>query len=562
MKGRGGTPTYTSVTMVASAVWLCVCVVLVECVAWVPGGCVRRGVVVCSVSPKSVSDKASASTSKKKTIGALRLRALSGEDDEGRRAPFFGRKSYLSAEARGMLEGATTATLRYCALGDDSDFKATCGVLAKSREELVRAYGLALADIANGRAPQKKLRSPYAEALSRLRAEVETAAEDVDFCLSLADRVHKDDEAKDSLKKDQPNTKKEEGFNEEFLKLDEDEDANTDEASSLKEEEEKGLLGHKKKMTTTRLANELSNRLLRAACYGDEQDVALARADMEEILLKSSEFFTSSEPLAYVEALATLATSEERASVAESAFATFFLERKAETPLALRLGDAYSVALQRFLGELTRRGAIEGAGFSKVQSSSEPELVSLEGAGLLGRGRLRFNFIEWEMRLRRELVTSRAKDSERALHPTDFVGTWQIVFLFDDIAKDDLLSLVDVITDDDDGTAVEVLFLPDGKVTVVDKNNKNTKESQWRVRPGPAHLDTCEFDIFLENKNVAFCGYIDRGQRIESRFSKRPIKVSGFAYEDNNNDAEDRAPSGRFAMLGPVGVSDRSIAPF
>lgn len=61
----------------------------------------------------------------------------------------------------------------------------------------------------------------------------------------------------------------------------------------------------------------------------------------------------------------------------------------------------------------------------------------------------------------------------------------------------------------------------------------------WRLEPGPTHLDTCyvlieaprgSFSTGKEEgrETVTFMGYIDRGQRIESRFSKRLIRMSGL----------------------------------
>ena len=44
----------------------------------------------------------------------------------------------------------------------------------------------------------------------------------------------------------------------------------------------------------------------------------------------------------------------------------------------------------------------------------------------------------------------------------------------------------------------------------------------WRFKPGPAHLDTCEFIIQSSVDNdliLKYIGYIDRGQRVESRYS-------------------------------------------
>ena len=66
----------------------------------------------------------------------------------------------------------------------------------------------------------------------------------------------------------------------------------------------------------------------------------------------------------------------------------------------------------------------------------------------------------------------------------------------------------------------------------------------WYFKPGPAHLDTCEFFIRCNNNNnkninndnnsdqqddllLKYVGFIDRGQRIESRFSRNPIRMTG-----------------------------------
>ena len=87
----------------------------------------------------------------------------------------------------------------------------------------------------------------------------------------------------------------------------------------------------------------------------------------------------------------------------------------------------------------------------------------------------------------------------------------------------------------------------------------------WRLDPGPTHLDTCYITVaaprgtlggsavrdFLgsdrgnrgansgsssgggsdgapEKEILTFMGYVDRGQRIEARFSKRPVRMSGL----------------------------------
>ena len=66
------------------------------------------------------------------------------------------------------------------------------------------------------------------------------------------------------------------------------------------------------------------------------------------------------------------------------------------------------------------------------------------------------------------------------------------------------------------------------------------------MEPGPTHLDTCQMVIEMaDNKGKTelstFMGYVDRGQRIESRFSKRPIRMSGLVVKAD-------AVTGRFTM--------------
>jgi len=51
---------------------------------------------------------------------------------------------------------------------------------------------------------------------------------------------------------------------------------------------------------------------------------------------------------------------------------------------------------------------------------------------------------------------------------------------------------------------------------------------RWRLDPGPTHLDTCTFQALSEDGTVLqYRGFIDRGARLEARFSGRPIKIRG-----------------------------------
>jgi len=528
------------------------------------------------------------------SLGSVRLRALVSRSDkkmavaDSRRSPLFSSNAKkitgLNQTSISALEIASGAALRAAALGqgrNETRFLSKYEIASRQAPE----YANALIETAFGNPNNKisSLKPRLTDPFRRLSAEIAAASDEVDFCLSLADRT--------------------------------------------------GIFSFKspENVSITRRINTVTNILLRAASYGDADDVEDARQAILAIDTGSDDAAR-----AYLDLLAALATSEERAAVTDNTFATFFYARgsgvsQSSSSLASRLGDAYIVALQRLLGELTRRGAVAGAGYSviaddpsylrsaarkedfsisKKSGFSDPWLEedeintipatkkasksispqeeiqspiikqsdneftsatpvftssSMEDKITNKKGVLGFNFIEWEMKLRRELVKRRAKDDEeRALRPNDFVGTWQLVFVYD--APDDAGPLISpgAQENSDREAAVQVIFAADGKVKVINngKNSKKAEEATWRVRPGPAHLDTCEFNVDLRDAAgeslATFCGYVDRGQRIESRFSKRPIRVSGFAYASKSPRNLDATPTGRFAMLGPVD-NDRGV---
>jgi len=49
----------------------------------------------------------------------------------------------------------------------------------------------------------------------------------------------------------------------------------------------------------------------------------------------------------------------------------------------------------------------------------------------------------------------------------------------------------------------------------------------WTFTPGPAHLDTLTFYVQDSVETFEYIGFVDRGQRTETSFSGRPIKVAG-----------------------------------
>mmetsp|Transcript_12964 Transcript_12964/g.18512 ORF Transcript_12964/g.18512 Transcript_12964/m.18512 type:complete len:468 (+) Transcript_12964:864-2267(+) len=126
-------------------------------------------------------------------------------------------------------------------------------------------------------------------------------------------------------------------------------------------------------------------------------------------------------------------------------------------------------------------------------------------------------FSQWEVALRQT-------KPDVSDYPTDLVGTWQV--------KDEIGGKII-------GTTA-VVFKAEGEVYV----DPPLRGLRWRLDPGPTHLDTCTFQVLSDDGAILqYRGFMDRGARLESRFSKRSIKIRGavtFQMRD-----------GETAMLGP-----------
>jgi len=137
------------------------------------------------------------------------------------------------------------------------------------------------------------------------------------------------------------------------------------------------------------------------------------------------------------------------------------------------------------------------------------------------------SFLTWEQSLRRSLT----KDLWTQ-NPAELVGTWDLI---DVPGNGDLQQAMTLPSSSfvrrqiallQRGAQTAVEFTREGRVQVSPSGNQGLK---WFFRPGPAHLDTCEFFVRGGTPDLLlhFVGSIDRGQRIESRFSARPIRMSG-----------------------------------
>ena len=120
----------------------------------------------------------------------------------------------------------------------------------------------------------------------------------------------------------------------------------------------------------------------------------------------------------------------------------------------------------------------------------------------------RFALLESNFRQAQQL----ASPSSPALYtpyPFDLVGQWEVR---------------DEISGEIIGNSV-VTFLENGDVQVPPP----LEGLRWRLDPGPTHLDTCTFQVLstIDRTILQYRGFIDRGARLEARFSKRPIRIRG-----------------------------------
>jgi hypothetical protein len=115
-------------------------------------------------------------------------------------------------------------------------------------------------------------------------------------------------------------------------------------------------------------------------------------------------------------------------------------------------------------------------------------------------------FAVWEANFRAK--SSRGTTSEASSYPEDLEGPWEVK---DEVGGETI--------------GVSTVFLePEGTVKVAPP----LQGLRWRLDPGPTHLDTCTFQVLAEDGTILqYRGFIDRGARLEARFSKRPTKIRG-----------------------------------
>jgi hypothetical protein len=247
--------------------------------------------------------------------------------------------------------------------------------------------------------------------------------------------------------------------------------------------------------SVTRQLNVLSNIVHRALLFGGDQELLVLSETLDADL---PPFVERWYPGTLVPIHDSVKQEEQRPGVQYYNCLVELLKtcyrdgviRTLDSPLPLI--PSYGNAYERLTASLVELGSGYIKPITNVMTLPKPRNAQEE----LGR------FAVWESTFRK------TGTPDTTLFPEDLVGSWEV--------KDEIGGkIIGVST---------VGFLPDGHVQVA----APMEGLRWRLDPGPTHLDTCTFQVLNDDGTVLqYRGFIDRGARLEARFSGRPIKIRG-----------------------------------
>lgn len=318
------------------------------------------------------------------------------------------------------------------------------------------------------------------------RTRIASKLVDQDICLSMLDKI--------SIQQERTN-----GAALPVEQADEQGEAtDDDEGVKLTPEDLGGVLLSAEEPTMTRALNSLANIVQRALLFGGDQELLVLAETLDA----------------------------DRAPFVERWYpSTGGLEEEADMKDEIRPGVQFLNCLTTLLRDCYSKGVITildpPLPLLKSYANAYERLVA--SAVELGSGYLRPDitsdslitykprnaqeqlgkFAVWESRFRLGMP-----QNDVTAYPEDLVGKWEVT---------------DEISGDTIGMTV-VKFGPEGKVEVAPP----LEGLRWRLDPGPTHLDTCTFQVLSNDGTILqYRGFIDRGARLEARFSKRPTKIRG-----------------------------------
>ena len=268
----------------------------------------------------------------------------------------------------------------------------------------------------------------------------------------------------------------------------------TEDKTKDKDRSSTGIFLSADEPTMTRQLNALANIVERALQYGGDQ----------ELLVLSETLFSNRDEFVQRWYSGTGVPSEEMKDETRPGVqflnALVLLLREAYdngvvTSLdpATTLIPSFSNAYERLMATLVETGSgyVRPEVSANMKSMPKPRTAQEE----LGR------FAVWE-------ANFRSTGGETASYPEDLAGSWEV----EDLVGGERIGVSTVILE------------PQGEVNVAPP----LQGLRWRLDPGPTHLDTCTFQVLSDEGTVLqYRGFIDRGARVESRFSGRSTKIRG-----------------------------------
>jgi len=269
-------------------------------------------------------------------------------------------------------------------------------------------------------------------------------------------------------------------------------DSSEDEEFELDPNDLGGVLLSAEEPSMTRQLNALSNIALRALLFGGDQELLV----LSETLDADKPAFVKRwypGPDSEVELMSP--EEETRPGVQYLNCLVSLLKTCYKNGIVTTLGpplpliQSYSNAYERLMAS----SVVLGSGYIKPATDVMTMPVPRTAQEELGR------FAVWESAFRSKNATS---------YPEDLEGSWEV--------KDEIGGETIGIS--------TVVFRPEGQVDVAPP----MKGLRWRLDPGPTHLDTCTFQVLGEDGTILqYRGFIDRGARLEARFSKRRMRIRG-----------------------------------
>jgi hypothetical protein len=274
-----------------------------------------------------------------------------------------------------------------------------------------------------------------------------------------------------------------------------------EEEEEMSEEDLGGVLLASKEPSMTRQLNALSNIVLRALLFGGDEELLVLSETLEadKAAFLQRWYPSERESSVYLSDSDEFRPGVQYLNCLIRLLQICYANGKSNLDPPLTLSSSYKVVYERLIAMLVELGS----GYIQPEY---PSVLPIPRTAQEELGRLAI----WETSLRQDKrdVISNVKNSINK-HPEDMTGTWEVC---------------DAVGGQTIGVS-RITFLPQGDVQAESPYYRGLR---WRLDPGPTHLDTCTFQVISDDGAVLqYRGFIDRGARLEARFSKRPIRIRG-----------------------------------